>query len=107
MPYILISQQQIRGIHAQLEAVTGQSFNFKTVQNDETTLLCTWQNETHVDYILHVMACRNYYYQTALAVQRHREIETLFDRCLAQNEARRFFSDPRQVVRYMTGQIRG
>ena len=107
MPYILISHSQIRAIHDQLEAVTGQNFNFKIVQNDETTLLCSWQNETHVDYIMHVMARSGYAYQVALAVQRYRDIETLFDRYMEQLEAKRFLSDPREIVRYMTGQIRG
>ena len=105
--YILVSQQQIRAIQAQLESVTNQTFQFKIVQNDETTLLCTWHNDTHVDYILHVMALGGYAYQVAFAVQRFRDIETRFDRRLEQLEANRLFSDPRQCVRYMVGQIRG
>ena len=105
MPYILISRTQIQNIQLQLESVTNQPFKLKVVQNDETTLLCAWQNETHVDYLLHVMARPNQYYQIAFAVQKYRNIETRFDRCLSKLEATRLFSDPRQCVRYMTGQI--
>lgn len=105
--YILISQAQIRAIQMQLESVTNQDFEFKTIQNDETTLLCFWHNESHIDYMLHVMALGQHAYQVAFAVKRFRDIETRFDRRLEQLEANRLFSDPRQCVRYMTGQIRG
>ena len=105
MPYILISRTQIQNIQLQLESVTNQPFRLKVVQNDETTLLCAWQNETHVDYLLHVMARSNQRYQIAFAIQKYRDIETRFDRCMDKTEATRLFNDPRQCVRYMTGQI--
>ena len=105
MPYILISQQQITAIQDQLESVTGQPFRLRVVENTDTSLLCTWQNETHVDYLLHVMAYRDRTYQVAFAVQKFRDIETRFDRHLGDAEARRLFADPRGCVRYMTGQV--
>ena len=105
MPYILISQEQIRNIQLQLESVTNQPFKLKVVQNDDSTLLCAWQNETHVDYLLHVMTRSNNHFQVAFAVQKYRDIETRFDRYMDKIEATRLFNDPRQCVRYMTGQI--
>ena len=105
MPYILISQNQIQAIQAQLEFVTGQDFRFWILQNDAAALLCAWQNETHVDYLLHVIAHSDQSYQIAFAVQRYREIITRFDRRLDKMQALRLFSDPRQCVCYMTGQI--
>ena len=104
MPYILISRHQITAIHEQLESVTGQPFVFKVVQNDATTLLCAWQNDTHVDYLLHVMVQRNRLFRVAFAIQRYRDIETYYDRSLTLEETRSLFNNPRQCVRYMTGQ---
>ncbi len=105
MAYILINRAQVQAIQDQLECVTGQPFQMKVVENTETSLLCAWQNETHVDYLLHVIAYRDRTYQVALAIQKYRTIETRFDRRLDQLQARRLFGDPRQCVRYMTGQI--
>ena len=105
MPYILISQTQIQNIQLQLESVTNQPFKLKVVQNDENTLLCAWQNETHVDYLLHVMTRPNLTFQIAFAVQKYHDIETRFDRRMDKIEAKRLLNEPRQCVRYMTGQI--
>ena len=44
-------------------------------------------------------------FQVAFAVQKYRDIETRFDRRMELAEVRRLFDDPRQCVRYLTGQI--
>ncbi len=97
----------MQAIQQQLEFVTNQPFRFKVIENDARNLLCAWQNETHVDYLLHVLTLENRTYQVAFAVQKYRDIETLFDRHLNHLEASRLFSDPRLCVQYMTGQQRG
>ncbi|MBR4985296.1 MAG: hypothetical protein IKY83_06115 [Proteobacteria bacterium] len=104
MPF-LISRHQVQNIQLQLESVTGQPFRLRVVQNDDKTLLLAWQNETHVDYLLHIMTHDYRTFQIAFAVQRYRDIETRFDRRLELTEVRRLFDDPRQCVRHMTGQI--
>ena len=105
MSYILMSQFQIRALQDQLESVTNQTFRLRIVENSETNLLCAWQNETHVDYLLHVMAHRDRTFQIAFAVQKFRDIETRFDRRLDKIEAGRLFNDPRTCVRYLVGQL--
>lgn len=106
MPF-LISRTQVQNIQLQLESVTAQPFKMRVVQNDEKTLLLAWQNETHIDYLLHIMTHDYRTFQIAFAIQRYRDIETRFDRKLELAEVRRLFDDPRQCVRYMTGQILG
>lgn len=104
MPF-LISRTQVQNIQLQLESVTGQPFKMRVAQNDDKTLLLAWQNETHVDYLLHIMTHDYRTFQIAFAVQKYRDIETRFDRRMELAEVRRLFDDPRQCVRYMTGQI--
>jgi hypothetical protein len=102
----LISHAQIIALEQQLESVTNQPFKRKVVQNDGTTLLCAWQNETHVDYLLHIMAQDYRTFQVAFAVQKYKNIETRFDRRMERTEFQRLINDPRQCVRYWVGQIR-
>ena len=106
MPF-LISRTQVQNIQLQLESVTAQPFKMRVVQNDEKALLLAWQNDTHIDYLLHIMTHDYRTFQIAFAIQRYRDIETRFDRKLELAEVRRLFDDPRQCVRYMTGQILG
>ena len=102
----LITHAQITALQQQLESVTNQPFKRKVVQNDDTTLLCAWQNETQIDYLLHVMALDYRTFQVAFAVQKYKNIETRFDKRLERTEFERLISDPRQCVRYWVGQIR-
>ena len=102
---MVISHRQISSLQQQLESVTGQPFKRKVVQNDDRELLISWQNDTHVDYLLHVMALDYHTFQVAFAVQKYRDIETRYDHRLERPELDRLFNDARRCVRYMTGQV--
>ena len=105
MTVMVITQRQIADIQSVLESVTNQPFRRRIVQNDEKTLLLSWENDSHVGYLLHVMALDYHTYQVAFAQQRYKDIRTRYDQRLDCLQLDRLFNDPRQCVRYLVGQI--
>lgn len=103
---MVVSRLQIENLENWLESVTGQPFKRKIVQNDEKYLLLAWQNDTHVDYLFHLIMLNHQSFQVAFAVQRYRDIETHFDRRMSRVELERLLNDPRRCVRYLVGQLR-
>ncbi|MCL2326658.1 MAG: hypothetical protein FWC40_09220, partial [Proteobacteria bacterium] len=85
--------------------VTNQPFRRTVEENTDNTLLCAWRNDTRVDYLLHILRLDYRTFQLALAVQRHHDIETRFDRRLDQNELLRFIDDPLACIRLWVGQV--
>ncbi len=102
------SDPRIDAIQQNLEAVTNTIYKRKVVENDDHQLLLAWQNEdTKVDYLLHIMKLRFHSYQVAFAIQKYRDIETRYDARLSDVELRRLLADPMRCVRLMLGQEYG
>ena len=99
------SDPRIDAIQQNLESVTNTTYKRKVVENDEHQLLLAWQNEdTKVDYLLHILKLRFHSYQVAFAIQKYRDIETRYDARLSDIELRRLLADPLRCVRLMLGQ---
>ena len=102
------SDPRIDAIQQHLEAVTNTLYKRKVVENDDHQLLLAWQNEdTKVDYLLHIMKLRFHSYQVAFAIQKYRDIETRYDARLSDVELRRLLADPMRCVRLMLRQEYG
>jgi hypothetical protein len=102
------SDPRIDAIQQHLEAVTNTLYKRKVVENDDHQLLIAWQNEdTKVDYLLHIMKLKFHSYQVAFAIQKYRDIETRYDARLSDIELRRLLADPMRCVRLMLGQEYG
>lgn len=101
---MVIYRRQMDAIQEYLESVTGELFQRKVLENDEKSVLITWQNDTRVGYLFHVIKLGGDFFQVAFAIQRHRDIETHFDRRMNLMAMKRLLDDPRQCVRYMVGQ---
>ncbi len=103
----LIRRAQIDLLQQVLESVTGQDYICRVEQNADGVLLISWKNETHVDYLMHVLYLSSDAFQFCLAVQRFRDITQRYDRRLSRLELTRLLDDPFQCVRYWVGQIQG
>jgi len=102
---MILTKQQLSFIKDALESVTNQYYKQELDQDTDDTLLCAFRNDTHVDYLIHIIRLSYNSYQVCLAQQRWRNIITRYDHALSPVEMDRFFSDPRQFICYWIGQI--
>ena len=101
----VISRAQIDLLQQVLESVTGQNYTREIAQNSDGVLLIAWKNDTHINYLLHIVARSYDSFQFCLAQQRWRDIQERYDCRLSKTEMLRLLNDPRQCVRYWVGQV--